>query len=311
MRLATAESHPSLDHARMTSRGSEIEFSVVIPTFDRARVLPDALESVLSQGERCEVLVVDDGSTDDTERVVRGFANRVRYVFHEHEGVAAARNRGIGLASGRYISFLDSDDVWLPGKMALEKEYFARYPEAEVVISDSEEWHEDKLNSESWFASRGMIERGTLPEWMGSWCVSWARTSICATGALTIRREALANLGNPVFETRLASCEDWDFEIRLYYSCNVLLVPDILTRVRRFDDGSREARAGAHSRMRYEVLQRAESLPAWPSEAREGLRSRMKEVADDLRIEGTDIPAEPLVALPDEFVRAEPSYRDP
>src|SRR5205823_7692478 len=91
-------------------------FSVVIPVFNRARTLPAALESVLAQTEQdFEILVIDDGSSDDPAAVVAGFPDpRIRCVRQENCGAGAARNRGIDLARGRFIAFLDSDDRFLP-----------------------------------------------------------------------------------------------------------------------------------------------------------------------------------------------------
>lgn len=94
--------------------------SVVIPTYNRAEMLKRAIKSVLDQGyDNLEILVIDDGSTDDTGEVVRSF-NDERIVFHplqSNKGVSAARNEGIKLASGEYIAFLDSDDEYVAGKL--------------------------------------------------------------------------------------------------------------------------------------------------------------------------------------------------
>jgi glycosyltransferase involved in cell wall biosynthesis len=95
-------------------------FTVVIPTYNRARLLPRSLTSVLRQTLRdFELIVVDDGSTDDTRHVVGAFADaRVRYIYQPNQGRSAARNTGIGLARGDWITFLDSDDEALPGWLA-------------------------------------------------------------------------------------------------------------------------------------------------------------------------------------------------
>ena len=99
------------------SADTNVLVSVVIPTFNRARYLPDALDSVARQGvEGIETIVVDDGSTDETEAVVAAYGSAVRYVRQPHHGAAAARNTGVALATGRFISFLDSDDIWMPAK---------------------------------------------------------------------------------------------------------------------------------------------------------------------------------------------------
>lgn len=94
-------------------------FSVVIPTFNRAKLLESALESVFAQefGD-FEVIVVDDGSTDETPELMHAIGEKVRYVRQENRGPGAARNSGIRVASGRYIAFLDSDDAWFPWTLA-------------------------------------------------------------------------------------------------------------------------------------------------------------------------------------------------
>jgi glycosyltransferase involved in cell wall biosynthesis len=95
-------------------------FSVVIPAYNRARVLPGAIDSVLRQTDQdFEIIVVDDGSTDDPKAVVEDFHDpRIRYERKENGGGGSARNRGIDLARGRFVAFLDSDDVFLPHHLA-------------------------------------------------------------------------------------------------------------------------------------------------------------------------------------------------
>lgn len=89
--------------------------SVIIPTYNRASVLARALRSVSSQTLRPEeVIVVDDGSTDDTASMVRDYGERIHYLRQENRGPGAARNLGIAHATGRYVAFLDSDDLWFP-----------------------------------------------------------------------------------------------------------------------------------------------------------------------------------------------------
>ena len=96
-------------------------FSVVIPVFNRAHVLPGAIDSVLAQSDQdFEIIVVDDGSADNPKAVVEEFADpRIRYAHKENGGGGSARNRGIDLAQGRFVAFLDSDDVFLPHHLAV------------------------------------------------------------------------------------------------------------------------------------------------------------------------------------------------
>src|SRR6185369_14122248 len=95
-----------------------MEVSVIIPTYNSARFLTDAIDSVLAQTFKdFEVIVIDDGSTDETESLMHKYGSAVRYIRHENRGVALTRNRGIDESRGRYVAFLDADDVWLPHKL--------------------------------------------------------------------------------------------------------------------------------------------------------------------------------------------------
>ena len=104
--------------------------SVVIPTYNRARCLPDTVGSVLAQTVRPqEILVVDDGSSDDTAAVCRRFPAPVRYVPRPNGGASAARNTGMRESAGEFIAFLDADDVWEPAKLEVQLALHARQPE--------------------------------------------------------------------------------------------------------------------------------------------------------------------------------------
>ena len=101
--------------------------SVIIPTYNRAPCLGEAIQSVLDQdyfmrngSSSFELLVVDDGSTDSTRDVVHSFGKRVRYHFQPNRGVSVARNKGLDLAQGDYIAFLDSDDLWEKEKIGIQ-----------------------------------------------------------------------------------------------------------------------------------------------------------------------------------------------
>src|SRR5215510_10206142 len=95
--------------------------SAIIPTYNYARYVAAAVESVLAQNFKdLEIVVIDDGSTDDTIDALRPFGERIRYIPQEHGGLAAARNAGIRSSRGQYLAFLDSDDLWLPDKVSMQ-----------------------------------------------------------------------------------------------------------------------------------------------------------------------------------------------
>jgi len=133
--MALANSGSSMGGSRVS-----VTASVVIPTYNRGRVVGDAIESALAQTHRhLEVIVVDDGSTDATrERVWRIRDDRLRYVRREHAGVSAARNAAIRAANGDLVSFLDSDDLWKRDKLESDIFTLTRYPSAGGVFSDLE-----------------------------------------------------------------------------------------------------------------------------------------------------------------------------
>src|ERR1051326_205992 len=120
------------------------QVSVIIPTYNSAHYLADAVESVLSQTfQDIEVLIIDDGSTDETETVIQRYGSLVRCFRQRNSGVAVARNRGIEESRGEYVAFLDADDTWLPHKLerqlaALDEcsDYGACYSAFTVVTSD-------------------------------------------------------------------------------------------------------------------------------------------------------------------------------
>ena len=112
-------------------------FSVIICTFNRAHLLPRALDSVLAQEESSwEVIVVDDGSTDNTYEVVRPYLQRapnIRYMAHRNRGLAISRNVGIAAAIGSYVTFLDSDDWYTPDHLASRRAILAQHPDVELL----------------------------------------------------------------------------------------------------------------------------------------------------------------------------------
>ncbi|MGD0229532.1 MAG: glycosyltransferase family 2 protein [Syntrophorhabdales bacterium] len=112
--------------------------SVIIPTYNYGRYLEKAIRSCIDQTYRnVEVIVVDDGSTDDTRKVVEQFGGDVFYLFQENAGVSAARNAGLRRAKGEFIVFLDADDFMLDESIALRVEILQRYPDIGVVFTDT------------------------------------------------------------------------------------------------------------------------------------------------------------------------------
>jgi len=114
------------------------DFSVIIPAFNRAAFLPFAIDSILRQNSKaCEIIVVDDGSTDNTPEIAQQYRGRICYMRQENRGVSAARNVGIRAANGQWVAFLDSDDEWNPGYLGRLSLLIANYPQAVGVVFNS------------------------------------------------------------------------------------------------------------------------------------------------------------------------------
>ena len=277
--------------------------SVVIPVWNRRRLVREAIDSALAQrpGE-VEVIVVDDASTDGTaDEVERVYGSRVRLLrMPRRSGTAAARNAGVSAATGTFLGFLDSDDLWLPGKLDAELRVFEQFEGADAVITDDLGFLEEVPQAKSRFAGNGLLAAtGGKPCWVGEcawlWTNSWNGVATCG---ITVRRSAALRIAPTPFAEDLDSFEDWEFEIRLYARCRVVVLPEVWSWVRRFNDGTRAGRATPgtpltrqqeieYQRLRLKIMERAE----WKHELRDDLRAELErcraEITDDLaRMEG-------------------------
>lgn len=192
--------------------------SVIIPTFNRRDFLGPAIESVLSQSYKdFELLVVDDGSDDGTDEFVAQYGNKVRYLYQDNLGVAAARNTGIKAARHDLLAFLDSDDQFAPDK--LEVQAAAMGLEPEFLVSHTDEiWYRNgkHLNQKDRHARQGGDIFGRCLE-------------LCAVGMSTamVRRRLFAEIGP--FDQQLSCCEDYDLWLRVSARYPFLLVPGPFT----------------------------------------------------------------------------------
>lgn len=170
--------------------------SVIIPTFNSGKFIAEAIKSVLQQTvPPQEIIVVDDGSTDETESVVMQFKDDVQYVYQEHAGVAAARNEGLGLSQGDLITFIDADDIWLNNKIELQLQLFEQNPETELVIGFLQRVYKD-CNDKSAKIFAG-DESGIF---------------VLSLGCTLIREKVFEQVGN--FDEELTMSEDFDWFLR-------------------------------------------------------------------------------------------------
>jgi glycosyltransferase involved in cell wall biosynthesis len=116
-------------------------YSAIIPTYNGARWLAQSINSVLRQTyPPAEIIVVNDGSSDETADVLAAFKSRIHCITREHGGIGATRNSGIAASSGAYVAFLDHDDLWQPEKLERQAHYLARHPEVDVLYTDATEF---------------------------------------------------------------------------------------------------------------------------------------------------------------------------
>jgi glycosyltransferase involved in cell wall biosynthesis len=184
-----------------------LQVSVVIPTYNSADYLPDAIDSALNQTvPPLEVIVVDDGSTDETAGILERYRGRIIVISQENRGPSAARNRGIAAARGDLIAFLDADDVWLPRKLEKQLACLAEHPRAGLVHTDVLMLVGDKIE--------GHPPTPYRAEKVGHCYHRYFWHSGGTPSAILIRRECLAQVGGFDEALRRAAAEDYDFCFR-------------------------------------------------------------------------------------------------
>lgn len=190
------------------------QVSVIIPTYNRAAKVTTAIDSVLAQTfSDFELLVVDDGSDDDTRYRLRAYRERITVIIQPNRGVSAARNAGIGAAGGTLIAFLDSDDSWLPHKLQVQTDFFAAYPAA-MWQQTAEMWVRNgrRVNPKARHAKlTGHIFQESL------------ELCLISPSAVMLRRELLDEVG--LFDEDLPVCEDYDLWLRILTKYPVYLDP--------------------------------------------------------------------------------------
>lgn len=179
--------------------------SVIIPTYNCDRYLAQAVSSVLSQTE-CdyELLIIDDGSTDNTRQVLQLYQDRINYVYQNNQGVCASRNHGINLAKGEFVAFLDADDFFLPGKLAAQVAIFRAQPNLGIVHSG---WRRVDIQGKTLI---DICPWENIPELN---LETWLRWKPVLPSAMMFRREWLKQVNG--FDTKYTVAEDVDLVLRL------------------------------------------------------------------------------------------------
>jgi glycosyltransferase involved in cell wall biosynthesis len=199
--------------------------SVIIPTYNYGRFIEDAIRSVLDQTHPVsEIIVVDDGSTDETRAVVERIGRGVKYIYQPNRGVCAARNYGVGESSGEVIAFLDADDVWGPTK--LEKQILRLDTDAEIgLVHCGIREFEDKTNRTIRLFVEG-VEDGAAESLL---LFEPPLVNVSGSVIMTTRKAFELVSG---FDTRMKVSEDWDFCYRVARRFKVAFVAEPLVNYR-------------------------------------------------------------------------------
>jgi hypothetical protein len=203
--------------------------SVIIPVYNGEQFIEEALESVFAQTFRdFEVIVINDGSTDGTHARLAKYGNRIRYFEQENRGLAATRGRGVALAQGPLIAFLDADDVWLPEKLDRQVESARQHPDCGIVTTDVLSFSDDQVliaSLRQWYkpASGDVFENLLFGNWI-------------PPSAAMIRKECLGQV--ETFDVAPpAYGEDWLMWMQICAHHPVHFIDEVLVRRRRHPDG--------------------------------------------------------------------------
>jgi glycosyltransferase involved in cell wall biosynthesis len=187
--------------------------SVIIPTYNRDRTLKEAIDSALAQTfTDFELIVVDDGSTDNTKNILSCYKDKIIVISEKNRGVSAARNAGISRASGRFIAFLDSDDLWYAEKLYTQIEFFNSNPQA-MICQTEEIWIRNNVRVNP--KKRHKKPSGMFFE---------ASLGLCliSPSAVMIKQELFDKIG--LFDESLPACEDYDLWLRVTCRYPVYLI---------------------------------------------------------------------------------------
>ena len=198
--------------------------SAIIPNYNYAKYLSDSIESVLAQTyPNVEIIVVDDGSGDDSKAVIDSYGDKITAIYQKNQGVSAARNNGVAAAKGVYLAFLDADDIWLPTKLERQVEMFGADPELGLAHVGLVEFDDSgtRLNESTEGMSgsvAGELLRFERPVILGG-----------GSGAMVSRR-AFELAGG--FDGRMSTSADWDFFYRVCSRSKAGFVNEILLKYR-------------------------------------------------------------------------------
>ena len=198
--------------------------SVIIPNYNYAQYLREAIDSVLAQSyPEIEIIVVDDGSTDGSKEILDGYGNRVQAIFQRNQGVSAARNNGVKASRGEFVAFLDADDSWLPAKVEKQVDCLKTDEEIGLVHVGVVEVDADGNSI------RERLDGGAGDLWRDLLLFS-SRGIFGGGSGVLMRRTIFDEAGG--FDQRLSTSADWDLYFQVSSRHNVGFIPEVLLQYR-------------------------------------------------------------------------------
>jgi glycosyltransferase involved in cell wall biosynthesis len=240
--------------------------SVIVPTYDRLPMLKEAVDSVLAQDfEDMELIVADDGSTDGTAKEMRRYGGRVKLLqLPANRGVSTARNKGILHARGKYIAFLDSDDLWVKGKLKIQTAFLDDNPHYPLCYTD-EIWirRGKRVNP--------MLKHAKYSGWIFEKCLPLC---IISPSSAMMRKTLFSKVG--LFDEALPVCEDYDFWLRVSARFPIFFINRKLIIKRGGHPDQLSQRSWGNDRYRVVALEKLLSESYIGSEERETILQEMK-----------------------------------
>ncbi len=220
-----------------------MKISAVIPAYNSAQFIRAAISSIQAQTSPVdEIIVVDDGSSDDTEQVLAQLSANIIYHKQANQGPSAARNKGIELASGDWIAFLDADDQWTPDKISKQLQTLAAYPELKLIAGDMAEIdNDDRLITESVLAKHQLL--ATFKHLAGhavpNALAALVRKNFIPTGTVLVKRDTVVDAG--LFSADIRFGEDLELWAKIAAHHPICCLPDILMLRRQHGNNATQA----------------------------------------------------------------------
>jgi glycosyltransferase involved in cell wall biosynthesis len=269
--------------------------SVIIPTFNRWPLVGEAVESVFAQSySDFELIVVDDSSTDETQKELAKFRSRLRFFVKAREGVAAARNFGVSRAVGHYVAFLDSDDLWRPKKLEVQTAFMEKDPALQICQTE-----------EIWLRNGVRVNpKSKHQKPSGDIFIRSLELCLVSPSAVMMTKELFSRFGG--FDERFPVCEDYDLWLRIAVEHPVPLIPKPLTIKRGGHADQLSRSTWAMDRYRVASLQkllRSSLQGTQRARALAVLRSKVAILAQGARKRGKEQEANEYEAMNVEFER--------